>query len=813
MDRTTRSANQRITVTRLAITYSPPCLLIEFIMAMMMPTSTTNHEEDDDTSSSSSSTQRVYHRKITFRESFISNLRTLNDTENGDDNEDHGSILLSSPPHDQNSQQYCQTTSPAAAFALASKLKEAYPEYLESVPMNELSHLIQCLIVHCNKHGRHSSRSTASTNGDRTHSNQEKKSHPPEEEDIDVSSSSVLVVTKKDVLIGSSVHVPNKNNTADTSHNIDSPEQQKRQHRNANHHTMLDADEQHKKNSDIDESGGENVKPRPCAELKYSMSESKSESAESAERAESDENDSKAGVHAARYGYGHGHAKPHLHHVKETESRRLQLPPPPQQQQQQQQQQLLYDDTTKIQSDENQHHDVDDQNHQHEEQKEDSSALAQKDEEVEMIDNSMIDSSDDSQHSDSNTHFSSVPSDIDSFGGGNSTSSPEEQEQPHIVTEQPGPEPGLLERTKPLEQLIAGVSSEEASVIVKSSSVLAVDTSDNSETSLSLLGAYSDGPEMAGPTSINGAGTRTAGQEENNSTTSQHSCASTNSSLLTKEQKQRGQAVEVMAREGASPSSSASSKANNGYQNLNTNVEVKNMIKNDAMPSLEGEGEIEVQLPIDTPQHSNDKTRQIEIINTEHMHDTEERPQQIVLTKDAVLNQVAPFIENDMLVISSDEDGSASMFTDDDDSSISSEIESCMDENVHVAEANSTGNDKKGAFPLIISDANEHHGDEGSRHTDTGDESIKSAISLDSKNNQVLLKVADDGTCQQEFNTNCESINTNDGDLNKVSDEELNAAKVRMDVHFKDGQIKPGDKNYEYDRRIEFDPESDSSWD
>ena len=52
-----------------------------------------------------------------------------------------------------------------------------------------------------------------------------------------------------------------------------------------------------------------------------------------------------------------------------------------------------------------------------------------------------------------------------------------------------------------------------------------------------------------------------------------------------------------------------------------------------------------------------------------------------------------------------------------------------------------------------------------------------------------------------------------DIDLNKVSDQELLKAKQRMDVIFDNQRLRPGDVRYEYDKRVDYDPESDSSWD
>lgn len=50
-------------------------------------------------------------------------------------------------------------------------------------------------------------------------------------------------------------------------------------------------------------------------------------------------------------------------------------------------------------------------------------------------------------------------------------------------------------------------------------------------------------------------------------------------------------------------------------------------------------------------------------------------------------------------------------------------------------------------------------------------------------------------------------------DLNGVSEEELYQAKKAMDEIFELKKVTPIDDHYEYDRRVDYYPESDSSWD
>ena len=52
------------------------------------------------------------------------------------------------------------------------------------------------------------------------------------------------------------------------------------------------------------------------------------------------------------------------------------------------------------------------------------------------------------------------------------------------------------------------------------------------------------------------------------------------------------------------------------------------------------------------------------------------------------------------------------------------------------------------------------------------------------------------------------------GDLNKLSDDEVAKAKREMDSDFEINRIKPGDKDFVYDKQIEFDaPDELNEWD
>jgi hypothetical protein len=50
-------------------------------------------------------------------------------------------------------------------------------------------------------------------------------------------------------------------------------------------------------------------------------------------------------------------------------------------------------------------------------------------------------------------------------------------------------------------------------------------------------------------------------------------------------------------------------------------------------------------------------------------------------------------------------------------------------------------------------------------------------------------------------------------DLNHASEEELTLAKKEMNVLFEHTSITPGDVRYEYDKRVEFEADEESSWD
>ena len=51
-------------------------------------------------------------------------------------------------------------------------------------------------------------------------------------------------------------------------------------------------------------------------------------------------------------------------------------------------------------------------------------------------------------------------------------------------------------------------------------------------------------------------------------------------------------------------------------------------------------------------------------------------------------------------------------------------------------------------------------------------------------------------------------------DMNKLSDEQLQRRKELMDINFEKNRIQPGDKDYVYDKQVDFgQPEVESGWD
>ena len=68
----------------------------------------------------------------------------------------------------------------------------------------------------------------------------------------------------------------------------------------------------------------------------------------------------------------------------------------------------------------------------------------------------------------------------------------------------------------------------------------------------------------------------------------------------------------------------------------------------------------------------------------------------------------------------------------------------------------------------------------------------------------------------EDYTDEDEKIN-GDEDLNKVDEGRLDQAKKNMNVAFLKNRIRPGDKDYEFDKQVNFetveDVESDNSWD
>lgn len=60
-----------------------------------------------------------------------------------------------------------------------------------------------------------------------------------------------------------------------------------------------------------------------------------------------------------------------------------------------------------------------------------------------------------------------------------------------------------------------------------------------------------------------------------------------------------------------------------------------------------------------------------------------------------------------------------------------------------------------------------------------------------------------------------EEFDYDNSDLNKCSDYELKKHKKKMDENFSKNQLKPGDKGFQYDKRVTFDKDDleENSWD
>ena len=84
--------------------------------------------------------------------------------------------------------------------------------------------------------------------------------------------------------------------------------------------------------------------------------------------------------------------------------------------------------------------------------------------------------------------------------------------------------------------------------------------------------------------------------------------------------------------------------------------------------------------------------------------------------------------------------------------------------------------------------------------------------------NNISIDDIQSGSNMNEYNdkrqTAHDIISKKYGDLNKLSDDEVAKAKREMDSDFEINRIKPGDKDFVYDKQIEFDaPVELNEWD
>ena len=82
-----------------------------------------------------------------------------------------------------------------------------------------------------------------------------------------------------------------------------------------------------------------------------------------------------------------------------------------------------------------------------------------------------------------------------------------------------------------------------------------------------------------------------------------------------------------------------------------------------------------------------------------------------------------------------------------------------------------------------------------------------------SSNRQAESSNSDDNNIFYSPAKNVSQKSTKYEDLNHASEEQLSLAKKEMNVMFEHTLITPGDARYEYDKRIEFEADEESSWD
>ena len=93
---------------------------------------------------------------------------------------------------------------------------------------------------------------------------------------------------------------------------------------------------------------------------------------------------------------------------------------------------------------------------------------------------------------------------------------------------------------------------------------------------------------------------------------------------------------------------------------------------------------------------------------------------------------------------------------------------------------------------------------QGRRNSNDSAEIDELMKSQDIALNSILQKVAMD---EQGL------IDLSKIDLNKLSNEEVDFIKSKMDVNFLQNQLNPGDPGFIYDKEVEFNPEESNDWD
>ena len=114
---------------------------------------------------------------------------------------------------------------------------------------------------------------------------------------------------------------------------------------------------------------------------------------------------------------------------------------------------------------------------------------------------------------------------------------------------------------------------------------------------------------------------------------------------------------------------------------------------------------------------------------------------------------------------------------------------------------------------LAISLANQG-GSQSDENDEDGDDFLALLGELDMKSDNSVSRLNGSSAMKNGVPEKQPESTDENRDLNTVSLEELDKAKLQMDIGFKAAWLRSGDEGYSYDKRIEFDtPNLESSWD